>query len=120
MRGGSGGLSYADLDGEMRRVAGFLGIETPEALWSGLVEAAGFEVMRRQGAALLGRMAAAFRDGGTGFIHMSSSGRWRDLFDADDLARYDAALSQLPNECARWLTAGRLGASVWKTSAAAS
>lgn len=100
----------ADLDGEMRRVAGFLGIETPDALWPGLVEAAGFEAMRKEGAGLLGRMAGAFRDGGAGFIHKGANGRWRDLYHAGDLALYDAAMARLPEDCARWLAQGRTAA----------
>ncbi len=99
----------ADLDGEMRRVAGFLGIETPAALWTRMVEAAGFDAMQREGAGLLGRMAAAFRDGGAGFIHKGANGRWRGVFHDDDLALYDAACARLPEDCARWLTVGRLG-----------
>jgi aryl sulfotransferase len=100
----------ADLKGEMRRVAGFLGIEVPEALWPRLVEAAGFEAMRREGAELLGRMGGVFRDGGAGFIHKGETGRWRALYREADLARFDAALARLPPDCARWLTSGRLGA----------
>jgi aryl sulfotransferase len=100
----------ADLDGEMRRVADFLGIETSATLWPRLVEAAGFEAMQRDGAALLGRMAGAFRDGGAGFIHKGANGRWRDLYRAEDLALFDAALERLPADCARWLTEGRIGA----------
>ena len=37
----------ADLSGEMRRVADFLGISVPPDIWPELVEAAGFEAMRR-------------------------------------------------------------------------
>jgi aryl sulfotransferase len=98
----------ADLDGEMRRIAGFLGIETPEALWQPMIEAAGFDAMQREGAGLLGKMAAIFRDGGAGFIHKGANGRWRDVYRADDLALYDACLARLPEDCAHWLTAGRL------------
>ncbi len=96
----------ADLEGEMRRIAAFLGIETRAALWPALVEAAGFEAMQREGAALLGRTGASFRDGGAEFIHKGVNGRWRDSFRADDLALYDAALARLPEDCARWLTEG--------------
>jgi hypothetical protein len=50
----------ADLSGEMKRIAAFLGIETPAALWPELVEAATFDKMkdRRRGA------PARHRDGG--------------------------------------------------------
>ncbi len=53
----------ADLSGEMRRVADFLGIPVPPDLWPELVEAAGFEAMRRDGEALMGSVAANFQGG---------------------------------------------------------
>ena len=43
----------ADLSGEMKRIADFLGIATPDALWPQLVEAASFEAMKRDGGMLL-------------------------------------------------------------------
>ncbi|HZZ89440.1 MAG TPA: sulfotransferase domain-containing protein, partial [Caulobacteraceae bacterium] len=43
----------ADLAGEMKRIAAFLGIQTPDALWPQLVEAATFDAMKRDGAELL-------------------------------------------------------------------
>ncbi|HEX7197926.1 MAG TPA: sulfotransferase domain-containing protein, partial [Dongiaceae bacterium] len=39
----------ADLEGEMRRIGDFLGIETPEPRLAELAEAARFETMKRQG-----------------------------------------------------------------------
>ena len=53
----------ADLAGEMRRVADFLDISIPADVWPGLVGAAGFEAMRRDGAALMGKVAAIFQGG---------------------------------------------------------
>lgn len=43
----------ADRDGEMRRIADFLDIDIPAALWPEIVAAAGFEAMKAQGEALL-------------------------------------------------------------------
>ncbi len=101
----------ADLDGEMRRVAAFLEIETPAALWPDLVAAAGFAAMQKEGPGLLGKMGEMiFRDGGASFIHQGTNGRWRAAFRADDLAGYDRKLDALPADCAQWLRAGRLGA----------
>jgi aryl sulfotransferase len=102
----------ADLDGEMRRIAGFLGIGTPSELWPRLVEEAGFAAMKKRGAGLLGKMGEmVFRDGGAGFIHEGTNGRWRGLFDPGDLALYAAKLARLPPECAAWLSEGRLATS---------
>ena len=98
----------ADLDGEMRRIAAFLEIETPEALWPTLVETAGFSAMQKEGAGLLGKMGdMIFRDGGASFIHQGTGGRWRDVFREDDLSTYEARMNTLPAPCAQWLRAGR-------------
>jgi aryl sulfotransferase len=49
-----------DLEAELRRIAAFLGIETPEALLPELVEAASFEAMKRDAAVLVERRRAGF------------------------------------------------------------
>ena len=98
----------ADLAGEMRRVAGFLGIPVPPDAWPGLVEAAGFGAMRRDGEALMGSVAASFRGGAARFFHAGTNGRWRGVFREEDLALYDAKVeAELPPDCARWVAHGR-------------
>jgi aryl sulfotransferase len=94
----------ADLAGEMRRVADFLGVAVPSDLWPALVEAAGFAAMRRDGDRLMGPVAANFRGGAARFFHAGTNGRWRGVFRDDDLALYDAKLAvELPPACSRWL-----------------
>jgi aryl sulfotransferase len=93
-----------DLEGEMRRIADFLGISVAPGLWPALVEAAAFEAMRRDGAILMGRVAEIFRDGSTHFFHSGTNQRWRGVFREDDLALYQAKLGRLPPDCARWVT----------------
>jgi aryl sulfotransferase len=96
-----------DLSGEMRRVADFLGIAVAPEVWPDLVEAAGFEAMRRDGAVLMGKVAAVFRDGGSGFFHKGTNARWRGIFRQDDLALYDAKIAaKLTPACARWIASG--------------
>lgn len=100
----------ADLPGEMRRVAEFLGIDVAPDLWSPLVEAAGFAAMRRDGEILMGNVAAAFRGGAARFFHKGTNDRWRGLYRDEDLALYEAKLrAELPPACARWVESGRLG-----------
>ena len=105
-------MHYADLKADlalcMRHVADFLGIEVPPPrLWSDLVEAAGFEAMRRDGDILLGETGRAFRGGGATFFHRGENGRWRGLLDPADLALYEAKLADLPPDCGHWLESGR-------------
>ena len=88
----------ADLAGEMRRVADFLDIRVAATTWPVLVEAAGFEAMRRDGEALMGSVAASFQGGGGRFFHKGTNERWRGVFREEDLALYEAkaAASPLP------------------------
>jgi aryl sulfotransferase len=97
----------ADLDGEMRRIAAFIGVETPAALWPGLVEAAGFAAMQRDGDALLGMAAQNWKEGGRTFMHKGTNERWRGLLTEADLADYDAAASAGMTPAMRaWAEAG--------------
>jgi aryl sulfotransferase len=97
----------ADLAGEMRRIARFLGIEVPETQWPALVEAAGFEAMRRDGDTLMGGMAQVFSGGAASFFHQGRNGRWRGVYRNEDLALYDAKVARsLDPAAARWLADG--------------
>lgn len=115
-------VHYADLssnlEGEMRRVANFLGIEIIEELWPAMVEAAGFGAMRRDGDKIMGRATARFRRGSGGFFFKGTNNRWKGVFRAEDLALYDAEMARLPPTCARWLAEGRLGQDAHKPFAA--
>jgi aryl sulfotransferase len=100
----------ADLAGEMKRIAAFLGIETPAALWPELVEAAGFENMKEQGASLLPGIEMAVRGGHRTFLNQGINGRWRDVLSKDDVARYrERAAAELPPGLNDWLEHGRQG-----------
>jgi aryl sulfotransferase len=97
----------ADLAGEMRRVADFLDIAVAPETWSGLVEAAGFEAMRRDGTALMGSLAAIFQGGSSRFFHKGTSERWRGLFSEEDLLLYEAkAAAGLSPACRAWAANG--------------
>jgi aryl sulfotransferase len=98
----------ADLSGEMRRVADFLDISVPPDVWPELVEAAGFDVMRRDGQTLMGNVAAIFQGGSSRFFHKGTSVRWRGVFRVEDLVLYEAKLTAgLSPACAQWVTNGR-------------
>lgn len=100
----------ADLARAMRRVADFLHITVPANVWPTLVEAAGFEAMRRDGTVLMDRLAEIFEGGSKRFFHRGTNERWRGVFREEDLALYDAKLREmLPPDCARWVAAGAPG-----------
>lgn len=97
----------ANLDAEMRRIAEFLGIETPEALWPQLVEAATFEAMKRDGDALLGPAHLVLDGGKDRFFFKGTNERWKDEVSAEDLALADALAARLSPGLRRWVENGR-------------
>ncbi|MEO0464017.1 MAG: sulfotransferase domain-containing protein [Pseudomonadota bacterium] len=98
----------ADREGEIRRIAEFCGIPTPEPLLSEMVEAAGFDRMKRDSAQLLGLVAQAFKGGADTFLHKGTNERWRSILIERDLADYRAALAaRVPADLADWLENGR-------------
>lgn len=99
----------ADLSGEMARIAAFLDIETPPALWPSLVEAATFETMKSNGAALLPEIDRAFKGGHDTFLNKGSNDRWRDVLTGEDVDLYkDRAAKELSPALSAWLEHGRL------------
>lgn len=101
----------ADRADEMKRIARFLEIDVPDALWPRLVEAAGFDAMRRDGDALIPLAHQLWDAGPSRFLNKGTNGRWRDVVDPDDLTRYEARVKrELTPGLARWLEQGRRGA----------
>lgn len=99
----------ADREGEMRRIADFLGIAVPKDRWPALIEAAGFDAMKQVAEALLPAANDIWEGGGQTFLHKGTNGRWRDLYRADDLARYDARVAaEFSPALAAWCEQGRL------------
>ncbi len=93
----------ADLAGEMRRIADFIGAEVPEAAWPAVVERCTFEAMRESGERL-GEIDAIFEGGVKSFVFKGTNGRWRDVLTADELAAYAGRVAEaLPPDCAAWL-----------------
>jgi aryl sulfotransferase len=97
-----------DLEGEMRRVAAFLGIEVPAAVWPRLVHAARFETMKENADRILPGADLIWEGGARRFLYQGTNGRWRDVLGPEDLALYRAAVARtLPPDCAVWLERGR-------------
>jgi aryl sulfotransferase len=98
----------ADLEGEIRRVAAFLGIAVPNSLLAEMVEAAGIDAMRRAGDALMPMAPFAWEGGAATFLRHASNGRWRDVLTQADLADYDRVASEGATPALRaWLEGGR-------------
>jgi aryl sulfotransferase len=97
----------ADLGAEMRRVAGFLGIEVPGALWPAVVERCTFEAMRARGDEI--GTFWNFEGGARSFLFKGTNGRWRDVLTQEEVAAYQRRAAEiLPADAARWLERGRV------------
>jgi aryl sulfotransferase len=99
----------ADPEGEMRRIADFLGIEIPEDRWPAILEHCSFDYMKAHAADVAPLGGAIFDGGGATFINKGVNGRWRDVLTANDCADYERrALAELGPECAHWLATGEI------------
>ena len=98
----------ADMPGEIRRIAAFLGVAIDEARWPAILEHCSFDYMKRN-AARAAPLGGAFWDGGAQtFIHQGTNGRWRDVLSPADIRKYeDQALQHLGPACAHWLSTGQ-------------
>jgi hypothetical protein len=93
----------ADLGGEMRRVAGCLGIDVAEAKWPELVAAAEFDQMRARADQLAPGPAGVLKSRAR-FFRRGSSGAGRELLSSDELARYRERTERLgPPDLLSWL-----------------
>ncbi len=95
----------ADLDREMRRVAGALGIPVPpgDVPWPALVEAATFGAMRARAGEITPDPLGVLKDEAA-FFRRGRSGAGSEVLTADELARYEARVAGLaPPEVVDWL-----------------
>lgn len=84
----------ADLGGQMRRLAGLLDIEVPEAAWPRLVRAATFDEMRARAAAQAPDPAGVLKDPAA-FFRRGRSGAGSEVLTAGELEHYYARAAQL-------------------------
>lgn len=103
----------ADLPGEMRRIAEFLGTPVDDAKFDEQVRKCTFEYMQGMGdkvAPLGGRPWAAdgkADGGGQIFVNKGTNNRWKDVLSKEQLEKYDRVVrDQLTPECATWLSTG--------------
>jgi aryl sulfotransferase len=93
----------ADLEAEMRRIAARLDIDVPEDRWPALVDAAGFEHMRRNAEGLAPDPAGILKDRNA-FFRRGRSGAGRELLTDAEFAHYeDRARSMAPEDLLTWL-----------------
>jgi aryl sulfotransferase len=97
----------ADLEGEIRRIAGFLGIEHTDEAFRGIAEAVHFDTVKKNPERITGDMSPFFQGGAQSFIFKGTNGRWKDVLTEAELAQYRAAMERtLEPACARWMEQG--------------
>jgi len=93
----------ADLEGQMRWLAGRLGIAVPEPAWPALIQAATFEKMRDLADDLVEVPPGAAMDKAS-FFHRGTSGAGREILSDAEMARYYARAAELaPADMLDWL-----------------
>jgi aryl sulfotransferase len=101
----------ADLDGSVRKIADFIGLEVSDEDVKRVVEATRFESAKQRAieadAAADPNEPRIFTGGSAAFIYKGTNGRWKDVLDAEDLALYEQTRDRvLSPDCARWLENG--------------
>ena len=97
-----------DLPGEMMRLAEFLRINIEPSLWPALIEAAGFEAMRRDARHTAPNAHKGLWLDSQGFFHRGSSGQWRGVLTAENLQLYERVKNERVDAAlAQWLEKGR-------------
>ena len=93
----------ADLGGQMRRLAGVLGIEVPDRVWPDLIAAAGFDAMRAHVDRIAPDPSGILKDR-EAFFRRGTSGAGAEELNDGELARYRARVAELAApDLVRWL-----------------
>jgi aryl sulfotransferase len=96
----------SDLDGQMRGMAVWLGIDVPERRWPALVEAATFAAMRQKAQLLVPDPTGVLKDH-LAFFRQGRSGVGRDMLSSEEISRYHHRVAELaPPDLLVWLHRG--------------
>ncbi len=99
----------ADLEGCIRRIAGFIGAERPDAEFERITQATAFAAVKKKAVAASAENKGPefFRGGERTFFFKGTNERWRGVLTEEDLQLYEAAKERvLSHDCARWLENG--------------
>ena len=101
----------ADLEGTVRRIAGFIGHEVDDEMVARVVRESTFANVKKKAVEADANAneedPRIFRGGQSAFIFKGTNGRWEGVLDDEDLALYeDVKARVLDPDCARWLEGG--------------
>jgi aryl sulfotransferase len=98
----------ADLEGEIRRIARFLGIGVSEVAVSTIAHATSFSTVKQNVDRANPSAHEIWEGGAATFFFKGTNGRWRDVLSAEELVLYEIAVTRvLTPDCARWLEQSR-------------
>lgn len=93
--------------GEIKRIADYVGVDTTDTQIDEIVELTSFSNMKENSDQIVG-MASDFKGGSKTFINKGTNGRWKGVLSDDELALYDDTIKRvLTPECAHWLETGQ-------------
>jgi aryl sulfotransferase len=96
----------ADLDGQMRRVGDFLGIDLRPEQWPSVVERCTFSSMKARSDEIAD-FDRLFVGGADTFLYKASNGRWHDVLTPEELAAFDRRSRELlPPDAIAWTQSG--------------
>lgn len=99
-----------DMEGEIRDIAAFLGIDINPSDWPRIIEYCSFTWMKANADKVAPGGGQLWESGGTRFINQGENRRWKDVLSDSDIAVYRAkATAELGEECAHWMFSGRQG-----------
>lgn len=94
----------ADLDGQMRRIAHYLGIRVDATGWPELVASVIFDAMKRNAAQRAPEGNKDFWADPANFVHEGTNGRWKEVLSPEQIQRYETRLSELVEpSLQRWM-----------------
>lgn len=97
----------ADMAGEIRAIADFIGSPIDESKWEEILEHCSFDYMKTNAAKSVPLGGAFWEGGAETFIHKGINGRWREVLSAENITRYEKrTAAELGTECSRWLASG--------------
>lgn len=97
----------ADMPGQIRRIADFLSIAVNDKTWPQILEHCSFDYMKNHAEKSVPLDGALWEGGAKTFVYKGTSARWRGTLTDEDNSRYKAkAISELGEDCARWLAQG--------------
>ncbi len=95
-----------DLEREMRRISAFLNISIDDAVFPSLLEAAGFEAMKKKADSLApGADVKLWKDNAR-FFNKGTSGQWQGRWSERNLERLETLGKTYPDDYINWLMSG--------------